>query len=330
MEGWIKKLPKAELHCHLDGSLPLRLLEKLAREQKIFLGEEKQLRQMVTAPADCQSLEQYLQCFDLPVACLQKREALESSAECLLAEAAADGVVYLEVRFAPSLHCREGLSMDQVVSSVLCGLDRGREKYGVEYGLILCIMRHEEEKKGFEVLETAQRFLGKGVVALDLAGAEAAFPVDGFSAVFRRVAEKGIPFTIHAGEAAGPESIKKALELGACRIGHGLAAIEEPALMQELAERKIVLELCPSSNLQTKAAKSWDMYPLRRFLQEGMAVTVNTDNRTVTGTTMTRELSLVQERLGLSHQEIRELCRQAIRGSFAPEETRKRLLRQME
>ena len=316
MEGWIKKLPKAELHCHLDGSLPLRLLEKLAREQKIFLGEEKQLRQMVTAPADCQSLEQYLQCFDLPVACLQKREALEFSAECLLAEAAADGVVYLEVRFAPSLHCREGLSMDQVVSSVLCGLDRGREKYGVEYGLILCIMRHEEEKKGFEVLETAQRFLGKGVVALDLAGAEAA--------------EKGIPFTIHAGEAAGPESIKKALELGACRIGHGLAAIEEPALMQELAERKIVLELCPSSNLQTKAAKSWDMYPLRRFLQEGMAVTVNTDNRTVTGTTMTRELSLVQERLGLSHQEIRELCRQAIRGSFAPEETRKRLLRQME
>lgn len=330
MEEWIKKLPKAELHCHLDGSLPLELLAKLAREEGVFDGQAQQLRRLATAPEDCRSLEQYLRCFDLPVACMQREKYLELSAQSLLAQAAADGVIYLEARFAPTLHCREGLSLEQVTASVLRGLEKGKKAYGVEYGLILCIMRHEEEEKGFAVLETAEKFLGKGVAALDLAGAEAAFPVERFAAVFRAAADRGIPFTIHAGEAAGPESVKKALELGARRIGHGLAAAKDPGLMRELAAREIVLELCPSSNLQTRAAKSWESYPLRKFLQEGIPVTVNTDNRTVTGTTMTRELSLVQQKLGLTAQEIRSLCRQAIRGSFAPEETRRRLLEQME
>ena len=330
MEEWIKKLPKAELHCHLDGSLSLELLAKLAREEGVFDGQAQQLRRLATAPEDCRSLEQYLSCFDLPVACMQREAALEASARNLLKEASAEGLIYLEVRFAPTLHCRRGLSLEAVVSSVLKGLEEGRKKYGVEYGLILCIMRHEEEEKGFAVLETAEKFLGKGVAALDLAGAEAAFPVERFAAVFRAAADRGIPFTIHAGEAAGPESVKKALELGARRIGHGLAAAKDPGLMRELAAREIVLELCPSSNLQTRAAKSWESYPLRKFLQEGIPVTVNTDNRTVTGTTMTRELSLVQQKLGLTAQEIRSLCRQAIRGSFAPEETRRRLLEQME
>lgn len=330
MDTWIKGLPKIDLHCHLDGSLPLDFLEKAAGEEKIFSGNREELRALAEAPEDCGSLEEYLKRFSLPVACLQKARRLREAACGLLREAALENTVCLEARFAPSQHLEQGLSLDQAVESVLLGLKEGREKYGVEAPLILCVMRHQEEEMGFRILETAESFLEKGVAALDLAGAEAAFPVERFARVFREAKRRGVPFTIHAGEAAGPESVRRAVELGAARIGHGLAAVQDRGLLRELAARGTVLELCPSSNLQTGAAEDWDSYPLEALRAEGVKVTVNTDNRTVTGTTMTRELGLAQKQLGLGKREIMQLCRWAAEGSFAGPKAKERLAEAIE
>ena len=219
---------------------------------------------------------------------------------------------YVEIRFAPQLHTKKGLTQRQVTEAAIKGLPEGK---GLEAKLILCCMRMENnEKENMETIRMAEAYLGKGVAAADLAGAEAIFPTKSFEPVFRMARDAGVPFTIHAGEADGPKSIWTALKFGAKRIGHGVRCLEDETLVEYLREHRIPLEVCPTSNFQTKAVKG--EYPLKKMLEKGLCVTLNTDNTTVSGTTLEKEFEVARTRLGVTEEELEILKANAEKARF--------------
>ncbi|MDO5416368.1 MAG: adenosine deaminase [Lachnospiraceae bacterium] len=311
-----------DLHLHLDGSLSPKLLMKLASLEGVSLPakEEKELLPYLSAPEDCASLNEYLEKFDLPVSCIQSEESLAEAGRGLTEELAAEGLLYAEIRFAPQLHLQKGLSQEQVIQAVIRGLQKGREENGLKTGLILCCMRGSQNKKeNLETVRLAGDYLNKGVCGLDLAGAEALFPTGQFADLFSLAKRRGIPFTIHAGEASGPQSVWKALEFGAARIGHGVRSVEDPELLKALRERRTTLEICVTSNYQTKAVPAGKS-PALALLRQGIAVTANTDNRTVSGTTLAREFARLRD-MGMTREEERTLLQNAVHAAFlGPEE----------
>ncbi|MGI6255397.1 MAG: adenosine deaminase [Acutalibacter sp.] len=314
-----------DLHLHLDGSLSPQLVGELARLQNLSLPED--LETALTVPTDCSSLNDYLRCFDLPVALLQSGEALTLAVRDLSSRLEEQGLLYAELRFAPSQHTRQGLTQAQAVEAAIAGLPkRNGDGWRFCAQLILCCMRGGDPAANGETVKTAARYLGQGVCALDLAGAEALYPTADSRELFRLAGSLGVPFTLHAGEAAGPESVRQALELGAQRIGHGVRAGEDPALLEVLSQRRIPLEMCPTSNLQTKAVPDLEHFPLRAYLHQGVLATVNTDNMTVSHTTLKQEFQLLQK-LGLTEEEGRTLLRNSVQGAFLDPE-KKALLSQ--
>ena len=300
-----------DLHVHLDGSLSFDMARELANIQGMEIKSEKELKKLMVAPKDCRDLNDYLTKFDYPLKLLQTEKAITYSVYELLKIQKLQGLVYSEIRFAPQLHTRKGLSQEQIVAAALRGTQ------GFSCGLILCCMRGaNNQAMNLETLEAAEKYMGKGVVALDLAGAEALFPTENFEELFRKAEKKGIPFTIHAGEAAGPESIWKALEFGASRIGHGVRCLEDKVLVQRLAQDQIPLELCPTSNMNTKVFDNITRYPIMRFLDEGIKVTINTDNMTVSNTTLQKEFQLVSDTFRLNKTEIERLMKNAAESIF--------------
>lgn len=299
-----------DLHLHLDGSLTPEIVTKLAKIQGIALPsyDNEELRKLLCVPKDCGSLNDYLKCFDLPLSLLQDKEAVTFCVKLLMEHLSSLNYEYCEIRFAPQLHKKHGLSQKEVVKAALSG----REEYKIEHPesdfdvkFILCMMRgSDNQNENFETIEVAKEFLGKGVVALDLAGAEGLFPTKNYEGEFKTAREYGIPFTIHAGEADGAESVRTAIEFGAKRIGHGIRAMENEEVMKLLKEKEIPLELCPTSNLQTKAVSSWKEYPLKKFLDYGIKVTINSDNLMVSDTNVAKELKLVQNEFSLSVEEM--------------------------
>lgn len=314
-----------DLHLHIDGSLPLPTVRKLAQLADVPLPEDpRALEALVSVPAGCRSLNDYLGCFDLPVRLLQSREALALAVGDLARLLRSQGLLYAELRFAPCQHTRQGLSQAQAVEAALSGLEEAGAAGWCQ--LILCCMRGGEDAPNRETVDTAARFLGRGVCALDLAGAEALYPTGQYGGLFAYARSLGVPFTLHAGEAAGPESVWQALELGAARIGHGVRAGEDPALMRELARRRVPLEMCPTSNLQTKAVTDLAHFPLREYLAQGVLATVNTDNMTVSRTTLAGEYAL----LGLSPQERRAVLLGSVEAAFLPPDEKEALWRRVE
>lgn len=314
-----------DLHIHLDGSLTPEEVLHLAQQGGIALParDAEGLRPYLTAPRDCASLNDYLTCFEWPVRVLQSPQALEYAVFCLASRLREQGLLYAEIRFAPQLHQHGCHSQAAITEAAIRGLERS----GLWGNLILCCMRGDtNEKANCETLRTAKTFLGRGVAALDLAGAEALFPTRKFLALFEQARREGIPFTIHAGEADGPDSVRAAMEAGASRIGHGIRAAEDPRLPLELCRRGISLELCPTSNFQTKAARTPAEYPLRRYLDLGLSVTLNTDNTTVSGTTLAEEYAFAQRALGLTAGDKRRLLQNAARAAFLNEQEKSRLL----
>lgn len=311
--------PYTDLHLHLDGSLSADTVRKLAQMQQIPLPAEDEagLIPYLTVNADCRDLNEYLEKFELPLRLLQTREALELSVWELAKRLTREQVGYAEIRFAPQLHCRQKMTQQEAVQAALQGIMRAKADAFIhtDIKLILCCMRGaDNHEANIETVQTASGFLGKGVAGLDLAGAEGLFPTADFRDIFALAREKEIPFTVHAGEAAGPESIRAALEFGAVRIGHGIAAARDEKLLDELRDKRIVVETCPTSNLQTKAVSDIREHPVRLFLEHGILVTVNTDNMTVSGTTIKREFELLQEQLGLTEKEKQQLMRNAVCG----------------
>lgn len=319
-------MPKIELHCHLDGSMSVELIRKLLKE----MGEDypaEQLRRELTAPQDCESLAEYLEKFDLPIRCLQTREGLSAAAEDLALAAAKEQVKYIEVRFAPSFSTAQGLSVGEVLESVQSGLKRAEEKADILTGMIVCTMRGLDTETNLAMLKEAREFLGAGVVACDLAGDEKAYPTADFADVFAAAKRYEMPFTIHAGECGSAENIRAAIELGARRIGHGIAMKSDPDLMKLCADKKIGVELCPTSNLQTKALTDFSQYPFREFYQAGIPLSVNTDNRTVSGTTCTDEYMRLAEAGMFQESMCEKIYMSSIAASFADDDVKQILWR---
>lgn len=327
--------PKIELHLHLDGSLVLQDAWEMALQQGLVRQEDgfdSFCRQM-QVPQSCRSLPEYLKCFELAKAILQTPEALERAAFSLLLSLSKQGIIYAEMRFAPQLHCEKGMTQEQAVEAVLRGVERAEKQAPVRAGVLLCAMvttgKPDVDRQNERTFRIAAAYQGRGVVGVDLAGAEGARPMEDFRGLFQLASTLGLPFTIHAGEAGGPENIRLAVEFGAQRIGHGCSAIHSPAVMDLLKKEQITLEMCPTSNLQTCAVSSLAEHPIRRFAEFGIPVTVNTDDSTCSSVTLDEEYDKVM-RLGFTQRDIIRMNCNAAKAAFLPKKEKAVLLARLQ
>ena len=324
----MRKEISIDLHLHFDGSLSISNARALAALEGVVLPEDdNELKVALTVSPDCKDLGEYLTKFAFPLSLLQSEAAIEQGMYTLCRELDAEGCIYAEIRFAPQLHLDKGLDQKKVVEAAI----RGFKRSAIDGGLILCCMRGDDNAALNETtLEIAREYLGKGVVALDLAGNEAGFPTDSFASLFARARELQVPFTIHAGEADCAESVRSALAMGASRIGHGVRSIEDPALVDILAKNHIALELCPISNIQTTVFDDISEYPIRQFLKAGVAVTINSDNRSVSATTARQEMLLLKNTFALTDEEEKALLHSSVDAAFASEALKKKLHERVE
>jgi len=312
-------MPKAELHVHLDGCLRLDTIVELAGKQNVSLPvPPERLAERCVAPEACSDLLEVLSYFALPISVMQTPDALERVTYELCEDACRENVRYLEIRFAPSLHRVRGMSLDEIIVAVVRGWDAGRRAFGLAGGIILCGLRNLAPEDTLAVARAGLPHLGNGVVGIDLAGDEANFPILLHRDPLRWAKDAGYGMTAHAGEAAGAQSVRDAVEvIGVSRVGHGVRSYQDPSLVTTLRERRITLEMCPTSNLQTRSVANLAQHPLYRYYRDGVEVTVNTDNRTVSGTDMTRELLLCHEGMQLSVRELADMTLMALRAGFA-------------
>lgn len=323
-----------DLHLHLDGSLSVEDVRYMASIDGVMLpAVDEELEKLLICPEDCQDLNDYLTCFDLPVSVMQSKQTLSYSVESLVKRLDEQGLIYAEICYAPQLHLQKGMTQDQVVAASIEGLRKGLAacKHGFKANLILCCMRGEgNDDLNMETLRMAKKYLGKGVVAADLAGAEALFPTSKYKETFAYARELGVPFTIHAGEADGVESMQAAMDYGARRIGHGIRSYNDLATRARVKELDVCLTFTPTSNLQTKAVpgiESIEQYPLHVFLSEGVPVCINTDNMTVSGTTLRKEFTKLFKANLLTKAEAQTIVENAINHTFASEAEKKELLK---
>ena len=316
--------PETDLHLHLDGSLSIEVVKTLADRIGYDFGG-KDVKGLLSVGENCESLPDYLKCFDLPGMLLQTEDALELASCDLVKRLAAQGLVYAEIRFAPQLHRQKGLTQEQAVEAVVRGVQAGSRESGMYAGVLLCAMVNGSDAENEETMELAKAYLGRGVVGADIAGPEGFVPMEHFEGMFKRVYQAGVPFTIHAGECGDYENVARAVAFGAKRIGHGCAAIQSEDCMRLLEQEKITLEMCVVSNLQTKAVAGIKEHPLKKFFDRGIRVTYNTDNMTVSDTSLEREAELLISELGFREEELKKMNEYAVDGAFVGEEVKCRL-----
>jgi adenosine deaminase len=328
--AFFEQLPKTDLHVHLDGSLRLETIIELAREQGVELPsmDPATLADAMNLGKNCGSLVEYLKAFDVTLRVLQTREALYRVAYELAEDAARENVRYMEVRYAPMLHTQKGLKITSVVEAVLAGLRAAHEKLGIEANVIVCGIRNVSPESSLEMAELAVAYKGRGVVGFDLAGAEYDHPPKHHRRAFQLVRDNNINVTIHAGEAYGPESIAQAIHIcGAHRIGHGCRLRENGDLLHYVNDHRIALEACPSSNVQTGAVPSLASHPLKLYYDLGLRVTINTDNRLVTDTTVSKELWLCHTEMGMALADIKSIILSGFKSAFMPFHIKQQYLR---
>ena len=318
-----KKYALIDLHLHLDGSMSLECARSLAQKQGIALPNDAELLNKLRVSEDCRDLNEYLERFDLPLSLLQTYDSVKEATARLCDELAESGLVYAEIRFAPQLHMQKGLTQKEVVEAAIEGLSIGKLKAS----LILCCMRGTDNRKeNMETVRLVKEYLGKGVCAVDLAGAEALFPNENFVDVIEYVRSLSLPMTLHAGEALGADSVSSAIELGANRIGHGVRSIEDQKLLSILAEKKIPLELCPTSNLNTRVFDELSEYPIRTFLNAGIVITVNTDNTSVSSTSLANEYQKLADTFSLTEDELQALALNSAYATFLCDSDKEKLI----
>ena len=327
---FFKKLPKTDLHVHLDGSLRPETILDLAEQDNINLGVKnlEELEKLIGPGKIHKSLNDYLKGFDITLKVLQTRESLHRAAYELAEDCAAENVDYIEVRYSPILHTQKGLSPTVIVESVVEGLKDAQKDFGINSGVIICGIRNISPAVSLRMAELAVAYKNRGVVAFDLAGAEYNYPAKDHLEAFSLILSNNVNVTIHAGEAYGPDSIHQALHYcGAHRIGHGVRLREDGDLLNYVADHRIPLEICPSSNIQTGVVKQIEEHPIKFYLDLGIRVTLNTDNRLITKTTMTDEYNLIYNTFDLSPQNILDLVINGVKSSFIPFEYKKWYLR---
>ncbi len=334
----IHRAPKVLLHDHLDGGLRPSTVIELARECGYPLPTEdpEELARAFTAGADRKSLVLYLEGFAHTVGVMQTRDALIRVAEECAEDLAADGVVYAEVRYAPELSTTGGLALDEVVEAILEGFERGSSAHGISLGLIVTAMR--QFARSVEVAELAIRHRDRGVVGFDVAGPEAGFPPTRYLDAFNLIHQANFHLTIHAGEAFGLPSIWEALQwCGAERLGHGVRIIDDITVGADgevalgrlagyVRDRRVPLEMCPTSNVHTGAAASIQDHPIDLLRRLRFRVTVNTDNRLMSGISLTDEFATLSSTFGFGLDEMQWLTLNAIKSAFAPFDERLRLI----
>lgn len=313
-----------DLHLHLNGSLPVDLVLELAKLQKVDLPtfDKSKLKKMISVPSDCQSLNDYLKCTALPKSLVQTKKAVSYAVYGLLESLKKQGLIYAEIRFAPQNHMAKGLTQEEVVVSAIEGL----HKSSLKANLILCCMRGiGKEEQNLETLRLAKKYLNKGVCAIDLAGAESLYKTEDYAYIFKHEDCKNIPITIHAGEADGPQSVKSAISFGVKRIGHGIRSVQDKYLIQEIIDKQVVLEICPTSNYNTKAINSFKENPIKKFFDMGVKVTVNTDNMTISNTNLQKEFKLLKKEFNFSNEEIFMMINNSIDAAFISKEEKEEL-----
>jgi adenosine deaminase len=328
-KDFIRRLPKTDLHVHLDGSLRLETILELAREQGVELPamDPDGLAKAMHVGENTGSLVKYLEAFGVTLRVLQRAGALRRAAYELAEDAAGENVRYMEVRYAPMLHTQEGMKLTEVVETVLAGLADAERDHGIHSRLILCGIRNISPESSLAMAELVVAYKGRGVVGFDLAGAEDDHPARAHQEAFNLVRRNNINVTIHAGEAYGPASIAQAIhDCGAHRIGHGCRLREDGDLLRYVVDHRVSLECCPSSNLQTGAVASLDTHPMRLYYDLGARVTINTDNRLITDTTVTQELLVLHEQLGFTFEDLARVLLNGVKSAFLPFHERKRLL----
>ncbi len=323
----VRKMPKAELHCHLDGSLRPSTLFALSVSAGISLpaATAQGLGDWMRVD-DAQNLADYLAHFEVTLAVMQDEQSLERIAYELVLDAALDGVRYLEVRFCPALNTRAGLALDSVVSAVLRGLERGERESGTVARVIICALRSLPAPHALDMAELAVEFKDKGVVAFDLAGGEAGNPAHEHAAAFALARAGDLAVTVHAGEGEGAHSIREAVHrCSADRIGHGTRLFEDPSLEAYIVDRQIPLEVCPTSNVQTRVARTFAEHPMARYVRLGAVVTINTDNRLMSGVSLTDEYVKCATQLGYDLPMLGTLALAAFDAAFLPHAVRRGL-----
>ena len=326
----LRALPKTDLHCHLDGSLRLATVLELAEQQKVELpaGTPDGLARAIHMGETCASLEDYLVAFDVTLAVLQTEEALYRAAYELAMDCAAENVRYLEVRYAPVLHTRRGLKPTTILDAVLDGLRHAKRETGIKSNVIVCGIRHMDPQTSVRLAELAVAYKGKGVVGYDLAGAEEGHPAREHREAVQLILDNNVNVTIHAGEAYGPDSIAQAVhKCGAHRIGHGVRLRENGDLLNYVNDHRIPLEMCPSSNVQTGSVAGFASHPLKFYFDFGLRVTINTDNRLITDTTVTKELSVAHREMGFTLDDLCTLLVQGFKSAFLPFREKQDLLK---
>lgn len=316
----LQRMPKAELHCHLDGSLrPATLLElSTARGLTLPAGTRDALESYMRVD-DAHNLEEYLARFEITLAVMQDAESLERVAHELVLDAALDGVRYIEVRFCPALNVRAGLSLDEVLDAVLRGLSRGERETGTMARVIVCALRSLPWPHAMEMAELAVSYRSRGVVAFDLAGGELGNPAHVHALAFDYARNNDLAVTVHAGEGDGALSIREAVHrCSADRIGHGTRLHEDPLLEAYVIDRRIPLEVCPTSNVQTRVVPTFAEHPLVRYLRLGAVVTINTDNRLMSGVSLTDEYVSCAQHLGFGFADLTQLALTAFDAAFLP------------
>ena len=324
----LRRLPKAELHCHLDGSIRPATLLDLAREYRAELprATPEELRQFMIV-RDARNLEDYLARFDITLAVMQRREALERIAFELAEDAHREGVLYLETRFSPVLNIREGLELHDAVEAVARGLARAERELGIVGRVIVCSLRHLDPGVSLELARLAVAYRDRGVAGFDLAGGEAGHPASRHVGAFDYARSHDLACTCHAGEGDGASSIREAIHTcGANRVGHGTRLFEDRSLMEYVNDRRIPVEVCITSNVQTRAAGSVETHPVRQYYDAGLNVVLNTDNRLMSGITLTDEYERAAAALGFTLPQLARIALNGFESAFLHWPERQRLI----
>ena len=330
----IKEIPKnpkdlkkyIDLHLHLDGAITLEIAKELAKVNHFAFKakNDQELEDLLSVPHTCKSLNDFLKCFELPLSLMQTPEGLSESVRLVANNIQSHGVIYAEFRFAPQLHTDLGMTQEDAIKAALDGIKRT----SLKVNLILCFMRGiGNEAQNLETLELARKYLVKdgGVVALDIAGAEAIFKTRDYEALFKKAKEYGIPYTIHAGEADGPDSVKKAIEFGAKRIGHGVRSFEDDELVDIINKKGIPLEMCPTSNSITIAIPDMNKFPFMDFLHKGLKVTLNTDDMGIERTNIVEEFDFLETKFNLTYEQKKKILLNSVDAAFTTDEVKAKL-----
>ena len=328
-----KKAPKIELHCHLDGSLrPESVLDELKaiEYENADLSVDK-IKELLTVPENCSSLVEYLSCFELPLKVMQRRSSIERFTYEVFQDASEENVKYLELRFAPILHTKLELSLHEVIESSINGMNRAKADFSIEGGIILCCMKNYSEKAAIDTIKAGEKFIGEGIVGIDLAGPEDEGFAKKFIEAMKLARTLGYNITVHAGEAASGKNVYDAITLlGAQRIGHGIRINDNKDAYDIVKKNNILLEVCPTSNVDTNTIVNINLHPVIDYLKDGIGISINTDNRTVSNTTMTKELNLIDSVFGLDMDSYKKIYYNTVESSFASDEVKCRLKRNFE